>query len=247
MDTKKACWDWKQQLGDAARVVVRRLPPTVLQSEESISNAAPQLWAIYTTQLRLPVVVDPPQLAGEETADLRQRLHARFARFAEWDFVLLPLLALARIPALKPIHLRRFSPLDTSLLFEPKDRAVDEHRSGILEKDDKGKVVKVKGVGIFHFGAFFKREWRENDYLVGRLDGVELILRLLSEQANRNAPPQPEKTDHESDDQHLQRRLAFEAFDKILIAEGDGDDRLNKDLLAQVRTRVQLKKKEYRL
>jgi uncharacterized protein DUF3376 len=34
-------------------------------------------------------------------------------------------------------------------------------------------------VSVHHFGAFFAREHRENDYLWGRLDGVELIVNLL--------------------------------------------------------------------
>lgn len=38
---------------------------------------------------------------------------------------------------------------------------------------------KVKGRKLGHFGAFTNREWRENDYLAGRLDGAERMISLL--------------------------------------------------------------------
>lgn len=37
----------------------------------------------------------------------------------------------------------------------------------------------LEGIAILHFGAFFKRGWRENDYLWGRLDGSARLLRML--------------------------------------------------------------------
>ena len=38
---------------------------------------------------------------------------------------------------------------------------------------------KLDGVGIMHFGAFFNRAGRENDYLWGRLDGAERLIGIL--------------------------------------------------------------------
>ena len=56
----------------------------------------------------------------------------------------------------------QFSPLTASVLQPPPDG-------------------KLKGVTLHHFGAFLDPAWRENDYLWGRLDGAELILRTLHE------------------------------------------------------------------
>ena len=42
-----------------------------------------------------------------------------------------------------------------------------------------GARSKLKGTGFHHFAAFFKREWRENDYVWGRLDGAELLMGML--------------------------------------------------------------------
>jgi len=45
-------------------------------------------------------------------------------------------------------------------------------------------------VTLHHFGAFLDSAWRENDYLWGRLDGAELILRTLHE-GHTATPEQP--------------------------------------------------------
>lgn len=38
---------------------------------------------------------------------------------------------------------------------------------------------KLAGVQVAHFGAFYKRSWRMNDWMFGRLDGAERLLRIL--------------------------------------------------------------------
>jgi hypothetical protein len=43
---------------------------------------------------------------------------------------------------------------------------------------------KLKGLALHHFAGFAEAEWRENDYLWGRLDGVELLLRQLYDAAS---------------------------------------------------------------
>lgn len=54
----------------------------------------------------------------------------------------------------------RLSPIDAKLLRWPEQ-------------------PKLKGVAYGHFGAFFERERRENDYLAGRLDGAERLVKLV--------------------------------------------------------------------
>ena len=38
---------------------------------------------------------------------------------------------------------------------------------------------KLAGVQVAHFGAFYKRSWRINDWMFGRLDGAERVVRIL--------------------------------------------------------------------
>ena len=42
-----------------------------------------------------------------------------------------------------------------------------------------GAQAKLEGIKLFHFGAFFKLEARQNDYLWGRLDAADRIFHLL--------------------------------------------------------------------
>ena len=107
----------------------------------------------------------------------RTRLLSRYVGFPIWDALIFPVIWLARLPQLKPVSVQRFSPLDATCL-----RAVNA--DGTL-KDDKS--AKLDGTSIHHFGAFFEKPWRENDYLWGRLDGAELVMRLLSRQSGAAA------------------------------------------------------------
>lgn len=42
-----------------------------------------------------------------------------------------------------------------------------------------GSHPKLQGVKVTHFGAFFSLAARENDHLIGRLDGAERVIKLL--------------------------------------------------------------------
>jgi patatin-related protein len=103
----------------------------------------------------------------------RAALLSRYVGFPVWDSLIFPVISLARIPQLTPITVQRFSPLDATCL-----KAVNS--DGTLKADP---TAKLDGVSIGHFGAFFDKSWRENDYLWGRLDGAELVMRLLSRQS----------------------------------------------------------------
>ena len=37
---------------------------------------------------------------------------------------------------------------------------------------------KLTGMGLAHFAAFYKRSWRANDWIFGRLDGIDRVLRI---------------------------------------------------------------------
>ncbi len=106
-------------------------------------------------------------------AAVRARLLSRYVGFPIWDSLIFPVVWLARLPQLTPVSVQRFSPLDATCLT-----AVDA--DGTVKAD---RSAKLDGTAISHFGAFFEKPWRENDYLWGRLDGAELAMRLLSRQS----------------------------------------------------------------
>jgi patatin-related protein len=85
----------------------------------------------------------------------------RYLGFPLWDVLVYPIQKLSDVGELHPIHVMRMSPDDAVLLSQGGARA------------------KLQGIAKGHFGAFFKRKARENDYLWGRLDAAERLIRML--------------------------------------------------------------------
>lgn len=132
-------------------------------------------------------------------ADDRRSLVSRFLGFPLWDSLIFPTVALSRLPQFTPITVSQLSPLAAMALTTP----------------DGGKL---KGVSLFHFGGFVDAAWRENDYLWGRLDAVELLLRML--RSSRPGQPQrlPDDAAEAADAAGPQLRGALRA---VLGAEQD--------------------------
>jgi patatin-related protein len=93
--------------------------------------------------------------------DARRDLMVAFAGFPYWDGLTYPIRTFSRLGELDRVEIVRVSPKEPSQLSPPTGR------------------LKLMGVPRHHFGAFFSREARENDYLWGRLDGAEQLIRLL--------------------------------------------------------------------
>lgn len=93
-------------------------------------------------------------------AKVRRDLFVRLLGFPFWDLLMYPLQAMSDVGERDRVEIVRMSPdAATRLSSEGED--------------------KLKGVAFHHFGAFFKRDARENDYLWGRLDGAERLIDLL--------------------------------------------------------------------
>src|SRR5262249_15206518 len=80
--------------------------------------------------------------------------------FPFWDILLFPIQSLADVGEGDSVQVVRMSPVEAK----------------VLKKDPH---TKVQGRKFHHFWAFFDRTARENDYLWGRLDGAEHLIRLL--------------------------------------------------------------------
>jgi hypothetical protein len=99
----------------------------------------------------------------------RRDLVVRYLGFPIWDVLLYPIQALSQAGEGDHIDVIRVSPHEATLLPVPEGG-------------------KVEGTRVHHFYAFFSREARENDYLWGRLDAGEQLVRLLLESAGSNEP-----------------------------------------------------------
>lgn len=108
---------------------------------------------------------DVLELAGACGDDLRRDLVTRYAGFPFWDLLVFPLQAASGVGERDHVEVYRMSPKDVGLL------------AGAGGPDGGGK--DLKGMTLFHFGAFFSRRGREGDYLWGRLDAVERLVKLL--------------------------------------------------------------------
>jgi hypothetical protein len=105
----------------------------------------------------------------------RDDLRARYIGFPYWDQTTYPARVVSDVVELDEVAVVRVSPLDTDRLTP-------------LDADGKpNKRLKLRGVAIGHFGAFFRRSWRENDYLWGRLDGAQRLLWLLGDDGDDSA------------------------------------------------------------
>jgi patatin-related protein len=98
---------------------------------------------------------------GETTDKIRRDLLVRYLGFPIWDALLYPLQAYTDVGERDAVRVARMSPLDSTLL-EPVSEG-----------------PKILGARLGHAFAFFSRKARENDYLWGRLDGAERLVRLL--------------------------------------------------------------------
>jgi len=48
-------------------------------------------------------------------------------------------------------------------------------------------TATLKGTGMAHFAAFFSRAYRENDYLLGRLHGIDRLIDIVCDAAGVGA------------------------------------------------------------
>jgi patatin-related protein len=107
---------------------------------------------------------------GHMSKPLRRRFLYAYLGFPFYDVATLPLLQGEGMGEFDPVKVDRISPEDATTI-----------RPG-------GTLACLKGIEFFHFGAFFARAYRENDYLWGRLHGADRTIDLIASTAE---PPLP--------------------------------------------------------
>ncbi len=113
----------------------------------------------------LPVSPEAFREGCRANPDLRLAdvVHQAYYNFRALDEVLLPIELIGDLNEKDIVETIRISPADAEKGFSSKSLA-----------------DKVSGDALYHFGSFFKRSWRSNDILWGRLDGCcQLIETLL--------------------------------------------------------------------
>jgi patatin-related protein len=115
-------------------------------------------------------------MAGGWGNEIVADLQARFEYFDQWDMALYPVRDAMGVGEYDIVGIGRMSPRDAWLLApkeESEVRSFYEH--------------KLQGTAFGHFGAFLEAGWRQNDYLWGRLDAAERLVRLVINDPQKEA------------------------------------------------------------
>jgi patatin-related protein len=93
---------------------------------------------------------------------LKRRMLLTYLGFPFYDVATLPLSRREGLDEFNPVKIDRISPDDA------------------LSIREGGTAATLRGIEFYNFGAFFSRDYRENDYLWGRLHGAERMIDLLA-------------------------------------------------------------------
>ncbi len=138
---------------------------------------------------------------------LKRRMLLTYLGFPFYDVATLPLSRREGIDEFNPVKIDRISPDDARSIREG------------------GTTATLRGIEFYNFGAFFSRDYRENDYLWGRLHGAERMIDLV---ASTVGEPVPAETIRAG------KRAAFLA----VLDEEETSGRCQKGLIEQIRLEV---------
>ncbi|HEU4617441.1 MAG TPA: patatin-like protein [Gammaproteobacteria bacterium] len=127
---------------------------------------------------------------AEWPASVRRDVLVNYVGFPFWDVLTLGVTSWRDLGEFDEIRVDRISPEDAPTLARLKNGPA------------------LRGTAFLHFGAFFSRAFRENDYLLGRLQSIDRIIDIVCDSAGAEAVAA-------IDVAALKRR----AFDVVLCAE----------------------------
>ncbi len=128
---------------------------------------------------------------GAWTPLVRREVLTNYLGFPFWDVLTFSVTSWRDVGEFDEIRIDRISPEDARAIpIEPR-------------------LARLRGTSLGHFGAFFSRTYRENDYLLGRLHGADRLVDIVCDAAGI------ERQGDGIDVDELKRRL----FARILDAE----------------------------
>lgn len=139
---------------------------------------------------------------------LKRRLLLTYLGFPFYDVATLPLSRREGFDEFNPVKIDRISPDDARSIREG------------------GAPATLRGIEFYNFGAFFSRDYRENDYLWGRLHGAERMIDLLASTVGGTVP-------------EATIRAGKRALFRAVLDEEDAAGRCQRGLIAQIRLEVQ--------
>lgn len=151
-------------------------------------------------EMLIAALEDSPKL-------LKRRMLLTYLGFPFYDVATLPLTRREGLDEFNPVKIDRISPEDARSIREG------------------GTAATLRGIEFYNFGAFFSRDYRENDYLWGRLHGAERMIDLIASTVPGGVPP-------------ASLRAAKRALFLAVLEEEEIAGRCAMGLLAQIRREV---------
>ena len=164
------------------------------------------------TKRLLPTTdLDAEQLLIDALEDmpktLKRRMLLTYLGFPFYDVATFPLSRREGLDEFNPVRIDRTSPADARSIREG------------------GTAATLRGIEFYNFGAFFSRDYRENDYLWGRLHGAERMIDLVASTAGGAVP---------EDRLRAAKRAVFLA----VLEEEEIAGRCQRGLVERIRTEV---------
>ena len=138
---------------------------------------------------------------------LKRRMLLTYLGFPFYDVATLTLSRREGLDEFNPVKIDRISPDDARSIR------------------DGGTAATLRGIEFYNFGAFFSRDYRENDYLWGRLHGAERMIDLVASTVSGTVSPETVRS---------AKRAVFLA----VLEEEEIAGRCQRGLLDQIRLEV---------
>lgn len=145
---------------------VLRDPHFATLAAEALENPGAMLDYLATQRLLPATDLRAEEMLIDALEDmpklLKRRMLLTYLGFPFYDVATLPLSRREGVDEFNPMKIDRISPDDA------------------LSIREGGTAATLRGIEFYNFGAFFSRDYRENDYLWGRLHGAERMLDILA-------------------------------------------------------------------
>jgi patatin-related protein len=192
---------------DTARTLLLAAPAIrVLIAQADSDSAAPANLRDEVDELRRMLdALAPPVVANATTDALRRQL----------EILRNPPTATEVTPSTRKGLLRLLATHVLETALAPSERAIEQPVELMQISSDSPNLLgsalmpedKLAGIQLGHFGAFYKRSWRANDWMWGRLDAAYRLVQILLNPSRLRQ-------------RRLPRDLVLQVLERVALGEG---------------------------
>jgi patatin-related protein len=170
LDERKEVDEGINEIAAALRKIYNRQPPPGYDDGAAAANSSDseEDQSLFGKARQGAEESLSPKASSDENSTLEKNVRGYlwhfYKNFDNYDQIIFPITFETPIGEGDLVEIARISPADAVSL-------IDENETG---------RKKLAGDAVFSFSAFFKKEWRENDIMWGRLDAAERLIKLIS-------------------------------------------------------------------